>query len=267
MKLAIRHATHYTYSRILQHVVQELRLTPASTAHQTVEHWKVRGVGTLFGSRDAWGNVMHTATLDRPTAWSDVVAEGVVCTHAQPCVLDDAHAPSPLLYLRATPLTEPHTRLADLARVLLRDGVTPHAVLALAHSVAQRVVYRSGQTDVATTALEALDWGRGVCQDQAHVLIAACRACGVPARYVSGYFHAAGAPELASHAWADVCLDVATASWVSVDITHACLMDERHVRLAVGPDYDACAPIRGVRHGGGDERMNVKLQVTELPST
>jgi len=29
----------------------------------------------------------------------------------------------------------------------------------------------------------------GVCQDQAHVLVACCRASGVPARYVSGYFH------------------------------------------------------------------------------
>ena len=47
-----------------------------------------------------------------------------------------------------------------------------------------------------------------------------------------------------------------------MDITHDGLMDERHVRLAVGPDYAACAPVRGVREGGGDETMRVRVQIS-----
>ena len=35
----------------------------------------------------------------------------------------------------------------------------------------------------------------------------------------------------------------------------------RHVRLAVGPDYAACLPIRGVRHGGGKEAMRVNVAI------
>jgi transglutaminase-like putative cysteine protease len=100
-----------------------------------------------------------------------------------------------------------------------------------------------------------------VCQDQAHVFIAACRAHGVPARYVSGYFYAPQSPMLASHAWADVCLDPQHGRWLGVDVTHGCLMDERHVRLAAGPDYAACLPIRGVRHGGGEEAMRVRVDI------
>jgi len=100
-----------------------------------------------------------------------------------------------------------------------------------------------------------------VAQDQAHVFIAACRANGVPARYVSGYFYAPESPALASHAWADVCVDTDRRRWLSVDVTHECLMDERHVRLAVGPDYAACLPIRGVRHGGGEEAMRVRVEI------
>jgi hypothetical protein len=33
------------------------------------------------------------------------------------------------------------------------------------------------------------------------------------------------------------------------------------VRLAVGPDYAACLPIRGIRHGGGDEAMRVRVAI------
>ena len=30
---------------------------------------------------------------------------------------------------------------------------------------------------------------KGVCQDQAHIMISAAKALGIPARYVSGYMH------------------------------------------------------------------------------
>jgi len=54
---------------------------------------------------------------------------------------------------------------------------------------------------------------------------------------------------------------VAAHRWLSIDITQGCLMDERHVRLAVGPDYAASLPIRGIRHGGGKEAMRVSVDI------
>ncbi len=92
-------------------------------------------------------------------------------------------------------------------------------------------------------------------------MVAVCRSLGIPARYVSGYFYAANEPNLASHAWADVCIDVAGRLWVRIDVTHACLIDERHIRVAVGTDYTACPPIKGVRQGGGEESMTVKITI------
>ena len=49
---------------------------------------------------------------------------------------------------------------------------------------------------------EALELGRGVCQDFAHLFIGACRGLGLPARYVSGYVNHPG--EIATHAWCQV---------------------------------------------------------------
>ena len=264
MKLTIQHVTHYDYSAPLQYALQSLCLTPQASAHQTVHEWTVTAPAPLHAQRDGYGNLAHTWSLARRSYGSAVRASGTVETHASPW-LEDAFTP-PQLYLRHTPLTQADAPLIALGRVHLADGVTEGSAMALAQAVLKRVRYTPGTTDVQTTAQEAWKQGEGVCQDQAHVYLAACRANGVPARYVSGYFYAPDAPHLASHAWVDVCVDAEARRWLSVDITHGCLMDERHVRLAVGLDYAACSPIRGVREGGGDETMRVRIDIRQADS-
>jgi transglutaminase-like putative cysteine protease len=70
----------------------------------------------------------------------------------------------------------------------------------LVMGIGKRVAYEPGTTDVTHTAGEALELGSGVCQDQAHVLVACCRAAGIPSRYVSGYFYAGDPGGVASPA-------------------------------------------------------------------
>ncbi|HET7795082.1 MAG TPA: transglutaminase family protein [Rhizobacter sp.] len=261
MKLTIQHVTHYDYSAPLQYALQSLCLTPQGSAHQTVHDWTVSAPAPLFAQRDGFGNTAHTWSLAKRSYGSAVRAGGTVETHASPWLTDDAVPPQ--LYLRTTPLTAADDRLRALGRVHLADGVDEGSAMALARAVLQRVRYQAGVTTVSTSAQEAWALGGGVCQDHAHVYIAACRANGVPVRYVSGYFYAPDEPELASHAWVDVCVEPEAHRWLSIDITHGCLMDERHVRLAVGLDYSACSPIRGVREGGGDESMRVRIDIRE----
>ena len=263
MHLSIRHETHYDYSVPLEYALQSLCLTPSANEHQTVQRWALQVPGTLYSQVDGYGNQMHTWTLARRVWRGTVRAQGQVQTHASPELSDPKGGLAPQLYLRATALTEANEALRRLGSKHLARGAHRATLLALTDEVAQRVRYRSGQTDVSTTAVKALEQGEGVCQDQAHVMLAACRANGIAARYVSGYFYAPTAPELASHAWVDVCLDLGARRWLSIDITHRCLMDERHVRLAVGPDYAACPPIRGVRSGGGEEAMKVDIAIEQ----
>jgi transglutaminase-like putative cysteine protease len=268
MRLSIQHETHYEYSAPLQYAMQQLCLTPQNSEHQTVLDWSVVAPGPLFAQRDGWGNAAHSWSLARQKQGrhiyrGSVRAAGRVQTRPAPLLADGAHDPPLALYLRPTALTTADAAITELARGHLRAGrIELPPLLALAAAVRERVRYRTGATRVDTTAHEAYALGEGVCQDHAHVFIAACRAAGLAARYVSGYFHSAAAPELSSHAWADVCVDPHERRWLSVDITHDGLMDERHVRLAVGPDYVACAPVRGVREGGGDETMRVRVQIS-----
>lgn len=272
MKLHIRHTTRYRYTEPLRYTVQMLHLWPPTQACQTVLDWRIRAPAAVAAQPDCLGNRVHTFSLvaapEQGLRELAVVAEGVVQTHGVAVFKDAPGLPHPFFYRRSTAHAEPHPRMQAWARRqlpdLAPDGCEPTVaeLVQLASAVADRVQYRPGRTAVDTTALEAFDWGLGVCQDQAHVMVAVCRSLGWPARYVSGYFYAANEPELASHAWADVCIDAAAGRWTSLDVTHRCLADERHIRLAAANDYTACPPIKGVRRGGGQESMAVEVVIT-----
>ncbi|MGC8519619.1 MAG: transglutaminase-like domain-containing protein, partial [Steroidobacteraceae bacterium] len=124
--------------------------------------------------------------------------------------------------------------------------------------VCSNVRYRPGTTTVEDSAAAALERGEGVCQDQAHVLIACCRSMGIPARYVSGYLCADHPGAAASHAWAEVWLSDVQ-GWHGIDVTHVSPAGPGHCRLAIGRDYLDAAPVRGVRRGGGPEVMDISV--------
>jgi transglutaminase-like putative cysteine protease len=48
-----------------------------------------------------------------------------------------------------------------------------------------------------------------------------------------------------------------------VDVTHQRPAVRTYCRLAVGRDYLDAAPVRGVRQGGGGEKMEAKVLVAE----
>ncbi|MBV1703566.1 MAG: transglutaminase family protein, partial [Hyphomicrobiales bacterium] len=134
-----------------------------------------------------------------------------------------------------------------------------HALMA---AINARMAFDAEATHVATSAPEAFALRRGVCQDFAHVFIAAARLLDAPARYVAGYYlRADGVEEPAGHAWAEAYVE--DLGWVGFDATHGVCPGERHVRVAVGLDYLDAAPVRGVREGGGEETLGVALTVAD----
>ena len=275
VKYQIRHTTVYRYAEPLRHSVHELRLTPRSGPLQQVDSWQIHAPGNLTRATDGFGNVVHHFTLGGRA--HDVTIEALGVVEAFPAHASAGHrfvdAPdhgrycvSPLYFLSTTPLTSAPAEMRAFAQEhgLIRGDAD--SALNLARAIAQRVRYKPNATDVGTTAAEAFTLGAGVCQDQAQVMVACCRAAGVPARYVSGYFHAAGEEDLASHAWADICVDAESHTWCSIDVTHQCFTDGRHIRLAVGRDYQSAAPIRGIREGGGAETLDVSISIEPLPA-
>jgi transglutaminase-like putative cysteine protease len=263
MQLHIRHETRYQYDEPVSYSIQALKLTPRPDPGQRVVSWRVIAPGERLEQVDPYGNLTQWVTLETPHREMRIVAEGIADIDEDVTVLPpETSGLSPLAYLAPTALTRADAALRDLAeRHLGRHPVSPAALMDLVAAIREAVAYEPGITDVTHSAAEALDLGVGVCQDQAHVLVACCRASGVPARYVSGYFHGGDTGEIASHAWADVWLG-AERGWLSLDVTHAEHAGARHCRLAVGRDYLDAAPVRGVRRGGGCESMAVTVRVT-----
>lgn len=267
MHLSISHTTHYRYSHPARYSIQYLRLTPQSDEGQRVENWRITTPGRRTQHVDAFGNIMHVLVIDEIHDDVVIAVEGTVESHDTAGMTSPQEGPlSPLVYLGTTRLTAPDGDLPALAEEL-RPMITADrldGLHELTRRVAGAVTYLPGATDVETTAADALAAGRGVCQDQAHVFVAAARHLGVPTRYVSGYVHVAGdgISETASHAWAESWVE--NLGWVGFDVTNMICANDAHVRVAVGPDYAACAPVRGVRRGGGEERMDVQVRVAAV---
>lgn len=266
MILSISHTTQYRFSHPARYTIQQLRLTPRSDASQRVLHWTIDAPGDMTQQVDAYGNIQHTLVRDDVHEEISIAVAGEVDSADTAGVVE--HHPAEIrlpraVYLRPTPLTEPDEAVADFAAPLRAAFAAEplDGLHRLSRAVAEAVDYRKGMTDVESPASHALKAGVGVCQDQAHVFIAAARFLGVPTRYVSGYVHVIGgeADETASHAWAESWVD--DLGWVAFDVTNEICPADAHVRLAVGPDYLACAPVRGIRRGGGIEDMRIQVSV------
>jgi transglutaminase-like putative cysteine protease len=112
--------------------------------------------------------------------------------------------------------------------------------------VHEAISYAHEVTSVTTTAAEALAGGRGVCQDAAHVMIALCRAVGLPARYVSGHLLGEGG----THAWVEVVVaSAAGARAVAFDPCNGRRAGREYLTVATGRDYTDVAPTSGTYRG------------------
>lgn len=259
MQLRIEHRTTYTYEEPVKYTAQILRLTPRREGAQRVLSWDIRTPGRRTEQLDAHGNTTHLLTLEQPHRAIEIAVRGVVEITGEEGFVPFDGTLSPLAYLAPTPLTSANAQMSSLARERLGDeGPLRERLYRLAAGVKETVRYTPGTTSVEDSAIQAFARGQGVCQDQAHVFIACCRAAGIPARYVSGYLCSIDGPDSASHAWVDAWLEAAQ-GWLSIDITHLQPMGEHHCRLAVGRDYLDAAPVRGVRRGGGDEVLEVRV--------
>ncbi|MBC3884310.1 transglutaminase family protein [Undibacterium griseum] len=265
-QLHIRHQTTYQYSAASSYTIQQLRLTPRLETHQQTLEWRIQTNGQLRKFSDAYGNLSHTLTITQPHQGVSILASGTVVIHPllNGRILDQERM-SPLLFTVSTTLTAAGAAIREFAQqsVPRLQEISTAEAIQLAIHIQQTVLYRAGTTQVTSTADEVFVQGCGVCQDHAHLFLACCHSRGIPARYVSGYIDPGSGEHAETHAWVDVWVqDGDYHGWISIDVTHARLMDTGYCRLAIGRDYDSAAPVRGVRRGGGQETMSAQVLVT-----
>ncbi len=127
-----------------------------------------------------------------------------------------------------------------------RSGGAPLAFLAALtadlHGDMDRAVRVDGAARSAATTLATR---QGACRDITVLFLAACRAQGLPARFVSGYQAKAQTPDgqFYLHAWAEVHLP--GFGWRGWDPTHGVVVTDGHVALCAAPDQAATMPVEG----------------------
>lgn len=118
-------------------------------------------------------------------------------------------------------------------------------------------------THVLTSASEAMELGRGVCQDYTHLFIGIARQNQIPCRYVSGYLNQGGGLVGSSqmHAWVEAYIP--DSGWRGFDPTNNLLADENYIKTSHGTDYSDCSPIKGVLKTSGGHKTTYGVKVTQ----
>ena len=262
MRIALRWESSYSYSQPVRLLHTELRVLPADGHGQRRLGASLRLTPEAHPLllRDAFGNEYHHADFLSQVERIHVEARAEVETE-QPGEAETALLPLMRHLCLAPTARSPH----DPAIAALIEPVPPdlgpdaagEALCAFLHG---RFAFEVGRTDVASTALHLLETGGGVCQDFTHLMLAALRLRGIPARYVSGYLAPAvgeGASP-ASHAWVQL---LTPGGWRGFDPANDCRQDGRYVVTAVGRDYDDVPPLRGAYTGAALEHWTALVRV------
>ncbi|MEJ7665916.1 MAG: transglutaminase family protein [Hymenobacter sp.] len=146
---------------------------------------------------------------------------------------------------------------------LVSAGAKPlKQALELSEYVHDNFQYQQGVTSVEAPLADIWRLRAGVCQDFAHLLLHLLRLNGLPARYVSGYVcpreegvRGAGA----THAWVEVY--VPFYGWLGLDPTNNCIVNDGHVRMAIGRHFADCTPVKGTYKGTGAHTLEVTVHI------
>ncbi len=286
------HRTTYAYEDPVTFARCVLRLTPQSSASQTVLKIAIsvtpRPSNSLSGT-GPFGEKTLTVVIDKPHDELVIEANSRIDVHAPPVGDPEDSAPweairaraydtgalgpeGPAAYLYPTRRTPNAPAITEYARLSFPSG---RPIIAAAAELMTRMrhdfTYDPEATTVSTAALEAFEARRGVCQDFAHIMIAGLKGLGLPAAYVSGYLRTippAGRPRLqgadATHAWVGVWCGE-DRGWIGFDPTNAVIVENDHIVLAMGRDYSDVAPIDGVILAPGVQTLTVEVDVIPDP--
>jgi len=281
MFYSIRHITRFRYSGPVHESVMELRMQPRSESGQTLRNFQISTTprAQLYAYTDHFGNAVYHFNVLRKHTELRLEALSVVEVKDQEPLPPAADTLEWQRY-NSFNLTGEHYDLLEasqfavsspeLKRFMLTHNLeAPRGdpLTALRHLNAviyEAFEYEAGVTQVHSPIAQALDAGRGVCQDFAHIMIAIARHWGMPARYVSGYLYHRrqdkdrSSPD-ATHAWMEAYLP--SLGWVGFDPTNNIATAERHIRVAIGRDYGDVPPTRGTFKGGVESELGVAVRV------
>ena len=287
MEYLVKHRTTYRYLQDVSYSCHLAHLRPRDTPSQQVFSTEVSLDPTPAARdrrEDYFGNVCEWFTLDQPHTLLEVLAESRLRVNPPP-VRDvrlseswetvrgrleeakDAETRDAVQFIFDSPLTSFKSHIEIYAEESFPPGQKLlTGALDLMRRIHEDFRYDTSVTDATTPVDRVFEIRAGVCQDLAHVGIAAMRSLGLPARYVSGYLLTQPPPGMprmlgadASHAWFSVWAP--PFGWVDLDPTNNVEVGENHVTVAYGRDFGDVSPLNGIILGGKDHIIEVGVDV------
>ncbi len=280
MYYAIQHVTQFHYSQPIRESVMEVYMKPRTEGFQRCLRFQMltKPHAHTFEQDDFLGNTLQF--FDIPTQHNHlaITTESVVELTMPPAlpdalgsdaweILDQKTQSSGEFWdmLMPSDRTESSALLEQfMSEIDLRRRDDPLRLLnEINAKVYQAFDYTPNSTDVDSPINVALESRLGVCQDFAHVMLALVRNLGIPCRYVSGYLYNnrtdRSVPD-ATHAWVEAYLP--QTGWIGFDPTNNVQTGERHIRVAIGRDYNDVPPTRGIFKGVASTELGVAVHVT-----
>lgn len=287
-RLQVKHETAYHYQSAVALGYSLAWLTPRTMRNQRLlEQRLIISPKPRFQQtmRDAFGNTQHyfevhkahtelriqSAAIVECERAPDVAALTLPWESARPKGLTAGTGELPAWeFIYPTALVPLDTNYTDYARAIFTpERPLGEALLAFNRQLHNDFQYLPGSTAVDTPLAEVWENRAGVCQDFAHLAIAALRGIGLAVAYVSGYlltYPRAGETKRigadASHAWFAVWTP--DAGWIHLDPTNDTVVGDEHIVLAIGRDYADSPPVKGVCFSGGLHQLSVAVTVNEL---
>lgn len=289
MKYRVSHVTRYAYAAPVSLCHSIAHLKPRAMPHQRVIQASLRvspWPSVTREHQDVFGNKVSYFSLQQSHSALEIAATSELevdtprppkqdtltweQARSQMREATDAESINARAFALPSPAIPSTPEVLEFAKVsFLPERPLVEAARELMSRIHGEFDYDPSFTTIATPLSEVLQHRRGVCQDFAHLGIAALRALGLAARYVSGYIETLpppGQPKMrgadASHAW--FALFVPGHGWLDFDPTNNCLIGEQHLTTALGRDYQDVTPVRGVFYGGGEHELSVAVDVDRI---
>jgi len=276
-KYKIRHVTHYKYDEPVRDSANQIMLYPLKGDYQDVlkHEINVSGDPLIEVHVDYYGNEIGSFAHAQPHRELIIDSRLVIVTNARRMPEDNTPAEVQwkelervknqlqfLDYLKQ----EKFEALPEAQKLIARERQAHSTPLQSAQHfseyIFQNFAYQKGITTVESTLDEVWELKSGVCQDFAHMLLAILRLMNIPARYVSGYIcpkKNGMRGEGATHAWVEAYIPFY--GWLGLDPTNNCLVDQTHVKLAVGRSFSDCSPVKGTYRGTANHTLEVVVSV------
>jgi len=237
-----------------------LRVLPQNDSRQRIKSllWRIdpAPLDSLWQTADSFGNNALAGYLSAPHSFFRFEIEGAADVANEPYTASNE---PPRILLYPTELTRAHSGIIDFYEDVKKSSPSGvfDRIKHFSHAVHGCLKYERGVTESSTTAAQAFDLGKGVCQDYAQILLAVLRLDKIHCRYVAGLGSGYGE----THAWVEAWTGN---QYCAADPTRDKLIDEGYIVLSRGRDFADSSIERGVFKGAcrGTQKISLNMEIS-----